>query len=278
MALLDIRPMEALPFALWTGDVPGKHAEDTSGLPTLTPYYADGEQPTSAVIVFPGGGYGMRAEHERTPIAQWLRSLGINAFILDYRVAPYRNPVPLQDALRAIRTVRANHRRLGVDPERIGILGFSAGGHLAATASTHFEPGNLASPDPVEQVSSRPDAAILCYPVVTFGDGRHSGSMINLLGDNPDEALVRSLSNETQVTGETPPTFIWHTADDEAVPVENALLYASALARHQVPFDLHVYEHGRHGLGLAADDPHVSQWVPACASWLRQRGFLTGGV
>jgi len=222
----------------------------------LTPYPAPG--PTrSAMIVFPGGGYGRLADHEGEPVARWLTTLGISAFVLRYRHGPgHPHPTPLSDATAAVRAVRAK----GFD--RVGVLGFSAGGHLAATVSTHAEG------------PARPDAAVLCYPVITMADPHtHAGSRQNLLGGSPSPELVVHLSADRRETLGTPPTFIWHTADDEAVPVENALLYAAALRANGVPFELHVYAHGRHGVGLATDDPILRTWTDRCADWLKGCGF-----
>jgi acetyl esterase/lipase len=259
---------------LWTSDIPLFDTTFQQAKPSLVPYLLPGDHTHACVIVFPGGGYGGQAPHEAEPIARWLNSIGIASFVLYYRVTPYHHPAPLLDAQRAIRTVRSGAQEFRVDPARIGILGFSAGGHLAATAGTHFDQGNPISSDPVERVSSRPDAMILCYPVITFGQYRHDGSRTALLGENPPEELVRLLSNELQVTANTPPTFLFHTANDEAVPVENSLLFASALSRHKVLFDLHIFADGPHGVGLAQDNPTLSIWPPTCFTWLREIGFI----
>jgi acetyl esterase/lipase len=226
----------------------------------LTPYLVDGPGPHPAMVVCPGGGYRRHAPHEREPVARWLNGLGIAAFVLEYRVAPQRHPAPLEDATDAIRTVRQRAAEWRVDPSRVGILGFSAGGHVAASAGTLAE-------DP----SGRPDLVVLCYPVISFGEHRHDGSMLNLLGDDPPADAQAALSLETRVSAETPPAFLWHTAEDGAVPVENSLLFAAALARHDVPFALHVFPHGRHGLGLAEGEPEVGAWTSLCAAWLRAR-------
>ena len=247
--------------------------------PRLTPYLpatpnGSGDAPRAAIVVCPGGGYGRRAPHEGEPVARWLNGLGIAAFVLDYRVAPFRHPFPLLDAQRALRTVRHRAAAWRVDPRRVGILGFSAGGHLAATAATHHDAGDPTAADPIDRLSSRPDLLVLCYPVITFaGPARHAGSMRNLLGDAPTEAQQRHLSGELQVNANTPPTFLWHTAEDAGVPVENSLLFASALGRHGVPFALHVFPQGRHGLGLATDAPGASAWPALCATWLRTLSF-----
>ncbi|MDF2925927.1 MAG: esterase/lipase-like protein [Paenibacillaceae bacterium] len=260
---------------LWPEGAPYAHGNDKEGLPAITPYLAEGaEGPVPAVVVLPGGGYHTRAPHEGEPIAKWLNTLGISAFVLDYRVAPYKHPVPLNDAQRALRHVRSQAEAWKVDPSRLGILGFSAGGHLASTAGTHYDRGDSASADPVERFSCRPDFMVLCYPVISLGEFRHDGSRVNLVGEDATEELVRLLSNELQVTEDTPPSFIWHTSDDPAVPVENALMFASALSRNKVQFELHSYMTGRHGLGLAADHPEAQTWPDLCARWLKRLGLV----
>jgi len=261
---------------LWPHAAPGATGDGPKDVPHLVPYLISpsDEKPRAAVIVIPGGGYTWHGVHEGEPVARWLNTLGVSSFVLYYRVAPYRHPYPLLDAQRAVRLVRHRAAEWGIDPGRVGVLGFSAGGHLASTLGTHFDAGDPAAEDPVERHSCRPDLLILCYPVITLLEKTHTGSLHNLLGENPDPELRRSLSNELQVTAQTPPTFLWHTADDPSVPVENSLLFASSLARHGVPFALHVYPSGRHGLGLAQDHPEVRSWVTACAEWLSHRGFV----
>lgn len=264
-----------IPFEvpLWPGDVPGLETAKPRHVPKLTAYPVRSDRPRGAVVVCPGGGYGGRAAHEAEPIALWLNANGISSFVVSYRVAPYRHPWPLRDAQRAVRLVRHRADEWGIDPQRVGILGFSAGGHLASTVGTHYDAGDAQAIDPVERESCRPDAMVLCYPVITLGPNRHRGSMVNLIGENPPAHLRSNLSNETQVTKDTPPAFIWHTCDDPAVPVENSLLFGAALAREHVPFELHIYRTGRHGLGLAQSDPHVGTWSTLCAEWLSQIGF-----
>lgn len=259
---------------LWENEVPGFNPEFQQEVPSITPYIVDSTTPHSAIIVCPGGGYARKAEHEGKPIALWLNSIGISAFVLDYRVAPYQHPYPLKDAQRAIQYVRYTAAKWNIDPQRIGILGFSAGGHLASTAGTHFCEGNPSAQDPVETVSSRPNAMVLCYPVITFGEFRHNGSMVNLLGETPDEHLRHSLSTENSVSSDTPPTFLWHTADDASVPVENALLFSNALSRHKVPFEVHIFPKGRHGLGLALEASNVAFWTKLCENWFREIEFI----
>jgi acetyl esterase/lipase len=258
---------------LWPDGAPGATGTSDEDCPAITPYLVEGDG-NAAVVICPGGAYGMRADHEGEPIAIWLNSLGISAFVLRYRVAPYQYPSALMDAKRAMRTVRLHAEKFRIDPARIGILGFSAGGHLASTAGVLFDKGNLEDTDPVERVSSRPDLMILCYPVISMDDQVvHKGSKENLLGSSPQGDLVNLMSSELQVGVDTPPTFLWHTSDDEAVSVENSLLFAAALRRHDIPFDLHVYAHGRHGLGLAEDEKHARGWTETCASWLHLNGY-----
>lgn len=256
-------------FSLWTNN----DSVENDGIPRITPYLLKADKPLAAIIVLPGGGYVGRAEHEGRPIAEWLNDIGLHAFVLDYRVAPNKHPLPLNDAKRAIRLVRSRAAEFGVDPDRIGILGFSAGGHLASTAGTHYDKGNTESSDPLERVSSRPDLMVLCYPVISFSEHRHHGSLVNLIGEDASQELRDLLSSELQVTEETPPTFLWHTADDGSVPVQNSLMFAQALSSNKVPYELHVYESGRHGLGLATDQPGADTWILSCANWLKRRGF-----
>jgi acetyl esterase/lipase len=182
----------------------------------------------------------------------------------------------LDDAQRAIRTVRARAAEWKVDPQRIGILGFSAGGHLASTAATHFDAGQPDADDPIQRVGCRPDFAVLCYAVIAFGEPyTHRGSQINLLGKNPPAELVRQFSNEKQVTPQTPPTFLWSTDEDRAVPAENSVMFYLALRQAKVPAELHVYQNGKHGLGLAGSVPGTAGWSQACQLWMQNRGLLT---
>lgn len=261
------------PVLLWPEGAPGALGTDEKDRPTLTPYLAEaGRMTGAAVVVCPGGGYGGLAPHEGKDYAIWLNELGIHAFVLKYRLGShgYRHPRMLEDAARAVRLVRHRAGEWKVDVQRVGIMGSSAGGHLASTLLTHFDAGTPDAADAVDRHSSRPDLGILCYPVITLGEFTHAGSRRNLLGENPAPDLVELLSNEKQVTPRTPPTFVWHTAEDQAVPVENALLFAQALRRNKVPFDLHVYEKGRHGIGLA--NGHA--WTKDLTFWLGERGFL----
>jgi acetyl esterase/lipase len=271
----EIETMDLPPVPLWpSGQVPGALGDGEPDVPLMRPYLVGGGIPRGAMVVCPGGGYAGLAPHEGTPVARWLNRIGVSAFVLRYRVAPYRHPWPLADAQRAIRLIRHRAAEWGIDPGRVGILGFSAGGHLAGMAATGWDQGDPTAPDPVERHGCRPDLAVLCYPVLTMSAAcRHEGSMRNLLGPDAPEALRREASVELRATAQTPPIFMWHTADDAGVPVENCLLLAAALARRKVPFALHVYERGRHGLGLAEDDPDVGSWTERCAAWLRAHGF-----
>ena len=277
--LASARAQSSNSIPLWPNGAPGAVGDAAKDIPTLTPFLADPEKATGAAIVIcPCGGYGGLANHEGEPYARWLNELGIAGFVLKYRLGPsgYRHPAMLQDAARALRTVRARAREWKLDPTHVGIMGSSAGGHLASTLVTHFDAGNAASDDVVERQSSRPDLGILCYAVITMGEFTHKGSRYNLLGPDPSPELVRELSNELHVTRKTPPCFIWHTFEDRAVPVENALQFAEALRKARVRFDLHIYEKGEHGLGLGSapgDPAHRHPWTADCAYWLKAHGF-----
>ena len=263
---------------LWPNGAPGALGDDPLDRPKLTLYRAPADKANgAAVVVCPGGGYVVVAsDHEGKQVAEWLNGLGVSAFVLQYRLAPrYRHPAPLQDAQRAVRLVRARAGEWGVDPARVGMLGFSAGGHLTATAGTHFDAGEAGAADPVDRQSSRPDFLVLCYPVITLkAAATHAGSRDSLLGKDPDPALVESLSNETQVTPQTPPTFLWHTNEDTGVPAENSILFYDALRRAKVEAELHIFVKGPHGIGMAPADPAASMWPRLCAAWLDAMGFL----
>jgi acetyl esterase/lipase len=262
---------------LWSDGVPGAQGSADEDKPTLTAFLAPPARAVrTAVIVCPGGGYQHLAiEKEGSDVARWLNSIGVTAFVLKYRLGPkYHHPAELMDAQRAIRTVRAKAAEYRVEADRIGIMGFSAGGHLASTAGTHFDGGNASAADTTDRVSSRPDFLILGYPVVSFTSNVHRGSMRMLLGDQPDPKLVENLSNELQVTAQTPPTFLFHTTADQTVPVENSVLFYMALRKAGVPAEMHIYEQGPHGVGLAPTDEALSSWPARLSEWLRVRGLL----
>jgi len=260
---------------LWAGAAPGAVGDSDADVPTLTVYLPRATSAAAdapAIIVCPGGGYrNLAMNHEGRQVANHLNSLGIAAFVLRYRLGPlYHHPVEIGDVQRAIRVVRAHAGAWHVAPERIGVMGFSAGGHLAMTASTRFDEGNPSAADAIDRASSRPAFAILGYPVISMTAAwTHAGSRTNLLGDHPDPALAKQLSGEEAVTAATPPTFIFHTNADTTVPAENSLYYFLALRKAGVPAELHVFERGPHGVGLANDDAALSEWSKLLANWLR---------
>lgn len=269
---------EAVP--LWAQGAPGALGVAENDIPTLTPYLLAAEKATgTAVIICPGGGYGgLAKDHEGVQIAEWLNSIGVTAFILQYRLPAhgYRHPTPLMDAQRAIRLVRSRAAEWTIKPDRIGILGFSAGGHLASTAATHFETpvatGDKA--DAVDALSCRPDFQILIYPVISMEDGiTHRGSRNNLLGNEPSEELIRLLSNELQITEKTPPAFLVHADDDKAVLPENSIRYYLGLRKANVPAELHIYLKGGHGFGIRPSAGPAATWADRCGEWLAQSGW-----
>jgi acetyl esterase/lipase len=268
---------------LWTADAPGALGTADHDVPVVAWWPAPGATaPTAAIVVCPGGGYGGLADHEGTDYAKWLNSQGIAAFVLRYRLGSkgYRHPVMLGDVSRAMRLVRAEHERLGVDPARVGVMGSSAGGHLALTLLTHGDDGAAAADDPVDRQPSRATLGILCYPVVSMlAANTHGGSRRNLLGENPSEEVVRELSGELAVNEATPPVFVWHTVEDKGVKLEGVLDLAASLRRHGRPFELHVYEKGAHGIGLGFkpydgfQQERLHPWTVECRRWLGERGF-----
>lgn len=268
------------PVALWPADDPAMAGVPTELQPTITPYIpAAGVRTGASVVVCPGGGYGGLAPHEGEPVALWLNSIGVAGFVLKYRHAPnFRHPIPLGDAQRAIRTIRARAGEWGLDGTRIGILGFSAGGHLTASAGTHYDAGNAQATDPIERVSCRPDALILVYPVITMDNWGHAGSRKNLLGENPDPKLLELMSNEKQVTKDTPPTFLIHTLNDSGVDADNSTAFAASLKKAGVPFEYHLFEDGPHGFGLGDKYPKLKMWPDLCAGWLRAHKFASDGT
>jgi acetyl esterase/lipase len=237
---------------------------------TAIPARNCGSASRPAILVLPGGGYGQTSAHEGEPVGEWLAGLGVHSFVLHYRVSPHQHPAPLSDAKEAMLWIRSGGHGLAVDADRVGVLGFSAGGHLAATLSTNTPTGNQL----LDIAGAVPDLSVLCYPVISFTDSVHQGSIDNLLGEAPSSDSLRRMSAELNVTGATPPAFLWHTADDEPVPVENSFAYAGALVRHKVPVELHVFPHGEHGLGLAEGEDGPEEWSVLCARWLRRQGWI----
>jgi len=262
---------------LWPDGAPGATGSEDADKPSLAIFPASGaEKVPTAVIICPGGSYvHLAMEKEGSDVAKWLNDRGITAFVLKYRLGPkYHHPIEMGDAQRAIRYVRLHAKEYGYEEKRIGIWGFSAGGHLAATTGTHFDAGKRDAIDPIERQSSRPDFMILAYPVITFTTPYlHQGSRDNLLGKDPDPALIELLSNEKQVTAETPPTFLFHTSEDKTVPVENSIYFYLALRKAGVRAEMHIYEKGNHGLGLAPGDPVVKSWPERLADWLKVEGL-----
>jgi len=280
---------------IWKGEIPGsikcssyKEVLDTTGgwsrlskvsNPRIDIYLAPGKISTgTAVIICPGGAYGLLAiGHEGIQVAKWFNSLGISAFVLKYRlpsdsIMKDKTIGPLQDAQEALRLVRRNAKEWKLNPNKIGIMGFSAGGHLASTLSTHYADQVYT---PFDSTSARPDFSILIYPVVTMNKAfTHQGSKDNLLGLNPSEELVTKYSNELQVNEKTPPAFLINAIDDRSVPVENSINYVLAMKKFKVPCELHLYESGGHGFGLGRTKNTESTWPDACVKWLKQRGLL----
>jgi acetyl esterase/lipase len=260
---------------LWPGEAPGAQGSTEADKPTISIYRPTGPPRDAAIVVCPGGGYrALAVDHEGEQVARWLNSQQITAFVLKYRLGPkYRHPVQLGDIQRAIRIVRWRAAEFGLSARKIGVWGFSAGGHLASSAATHFDEGNPSAADTIDRASSRPDFAILTYPVITFTDEPHvhQGSRTALLGESPDPALVRLMSNELQVTPATPPTFLVHSSEDKGVPPENSVLFYMALRKAGVPAEMHIYEKGPHGFGLGWSDLALSSWPARLADWLSIR-------
>ncbi len=268
------------PTLLHADGAPGAKGEGEAHNPTLRAYLPDRDEANgAAVVICPGGGYrGLAIDHEGQQVAQYFNRFGVAAFVLRYRLAPdYQHPTPLNDAQRAIQFVRAHAEEYRIDKARVGVIGFSAGGHLASSLATHWHRGKSDATDPVARESCRPDFAILGYPVVTFTEKQymHGGSKKNLLGANPDPKLVELMSNERQVNAETPPSYLFHTGEDTGVPAENNVLFYLALRKHKVPAELHIYQKGQHGLGLGAGSPVLKSWGARLEDWLRTNGFLT---
>jgi acetyl esterase/lipase len=271
--------VQPAPIPLWRDGAPGALGNAPTDIPTLTPFFPDPDVATgAAMVICPGGGYGGLAPYEGEDYARWLNTQGIAGFVLKYRLGSsgYRHPRMLEDAARAVRLMRFRASDWKIDPKRVGIIGSSAGGHLASTLLTHFDAGNPQAVDPIDRMSCRPDLGVLCYPVITMGKLTHQGSRDNLLGKNPSPQLIDELSNERHVTKNTPCCFIFHTDADAAVPVENSMAFAAALREAGVPFELHIYQYGRHGLGLGShpyDPAHWHPWTKDCQLWLKEQGF-----
>lgn len=270
------RPTE--PLRLWPAAAPGALGDAAKDTPTLTPYWPAPEKASGAVfIVCPGGGYQNLAAHEGEPFTQWLANQGIAAFVLKYRLTTdgYHVDTILLDAARAVRLIRTRATEWGLDPKRIGMIGSSAGGHLTATLATQFDAGNANAEDAIERASSRPDLAVLCYAFILF-DQPNPEREQRFLGTDATPEKKRLLSPRLNVRTDTPPCFIWQTVEDQGVVAENALTFATALREKAVPFDLHLYEAGRHGIGLGGKDlapDKLHPWTRDCAFWLKQRGF-----
>jgi len=267
-------------FPLWPGEAPGALGTAEKDIPTLTPFFPpNGSANGAAMVICPGGGYAHLAPHEGEGYAQWLASQGITCFVLKYRLGldGYHYPVELQDVTRAMRLVRARAGEWQLDPHRIGIIGSSAGGHLASMAMTLFKAGDSNATDAIERESSRPDVAILCYPVITMGKFAHQGSKDYLLGPKAPQALADEVSTELHVAKDSPPCFIWSTDEDKTVPIENSLEFAASLRAAGVPYELHVYQRGGHGQGLGSHDYNPAKWLPwvaECNRWLKEQGFI----
>jgi len=272
------RAQDPTTVLLWPNGAPGALGNEDSDKPALTIFLPVKSQANgTGVIVCPGGSYAaLASNHEGRQVANWLNSLGVAAFVLKYRLGPrYHHPIELGDAQRAIRLVRAHAAEYGIATDRVGIMGFSAGGHLAATIGTHFDDGSTTDSDPVQRQGSRPDFLVLGYPVISFTTlYTHQGSLHNLLGDSPDPKLMQSLSEELQVTAQTPPTFLFHTTEDKTVPVENSVLFYLALRKAGVAAEMHIFERGPHGVGLALRDPALAMWPELLANWFRLHGLL----
>ena len=245
--------------------------------PTLTVYGPAVDRPNgTAVIICPGGGYvRLSTAREGEQYAAWLGTLGITSFVLKYRMQEFGHPAPLRDVLRAVRLVRAQAARYHIRPDRIGVMGSSAGGHLAASAGTLYDHPLGRTGADLDRISARPDFLVLMYPVITMdGPALHAGSRKALLGANPSAADVRLMSVEQQVTAATPPTLLIHTQEDQTVPVENSILFYQALTRAKVPAEMYLFEHGSHGMGMRAGLGTASAWPKRAEEWLKARGLL----
>ncbi|HEX8313956.1 MAG TPA: alpha/beta hydrolase [Flavisolibacter sp.] len=280
--ILPLWPAGKVPNYQKTSEVERRDTGETINIklvqsPEITVYLPTKRTATGqAVIICPGGGYGgLSYNWEGSDPARLLSAKGIAAIVLKYRLPNAKSNItphlsPLADAKRAIRIVRANATRWNIKKDRVGIMGFSAGGHLASTLATHFDAGDAAAADSIERQPSRPDFAVLVYPVISMSKPiMHAGSRNNLIGATPDSSLARLYSNELQVTKETPPTFLIHATDDKGVPVENSLLFYQALKDNNVPTEMHIYPYGGHGFGLAVGRGYLETWTERLAEWMR---------
>jgi acetyl esterase/lipase len=264
------------PMLLWAGGAPGALGDADDDKPTITAYIPTSNPTKTAVVIAPGGGYQhLSMVREGSDVAAWLNARGVAAFVLKYRLGmKYHSPIELGDAQRAIRTVRADAAKYGIAPDHIGMWGFSAGGHLTASAGTLFDAGNTAATDAIEQQSSRPDFLILSYPVITMQDPYvHKGSRTFLLGDDPTQGAMDGMSPEMHVNAQTPPTFLFTTTDDHTVPVLNSVMFYTALIKAGVPAEMHIFQHGGHGSGLAPTNPQLQPWTDMLIKWMRERGY-----
>lgn len=269
---------------LWPSGAPGAKGTAAVDKPSITPYPAVTKPNGAAVVIFPGGAYsGLAADHEGKQPALWLNTLGVSAFVVKYRLGSsgYRHPIEMGDGQRAIRWVRANAAKYGIDPKRVGVLGFSAGGHMASTVSTHFDNGDASASDSIDRKGCRPDFSLLAYPVITMDKSfTHVGSRENLLGTTPSQALVDLMSNEKQVTAKTPPAFLFHSTDDGVVPIKNSYSYLDSLKKRGVAGELKVYDHGGHGYGMAdgkggaPTDAVLNTWPGLAGKWMDAQGFF----
>jgi acetyl esterase/lipase len=269
------------PMLLWPNGAPGAAADADDDKPTITAYIPASNPTKTAVVIAPGGGYQhLSMVKEGLDVAAWLNARGVAAFVLKYRLGmKYHSPIELGDAQRAIRTVRADAAQYGIAPDHIGMWGFSAGGHLTASAGTMFDAGNAAAADPVEQQNSRPDFLVLAYPVITMEDPYvHKGSRLYLLGDAPTSAEMDAMSPELNVTAQTPPTFLFTTTDDHTVPVLNSVMFYTALVKAGVPAEMHIFQHGSHGSGLGVGNPQLSVWPDLLIKWMRERGYAAAAA
>jgi acetyl esterase/lipase len=271
------------PMLLWANGAPGAVGDADDDKPTITAYIPASNPTKTAVVIAPGGGYThLSMVREGSDVAAWLNARGVAAFVLKYRLGmKYHSPIELGDAQRAIRTVRADAAQYGIAPDHIGMWGFSAGGHLTASAGTMFDAGNAAATDPIEQQSSRPDFLILAYPVITMLDPYvHKGSRLYLLGDAPTQAEEEAMSPELHVTAQTPPTFLFSTTDDHTVPVLNSVMFYTALVKAGVPAEMHIFQHGGHGSWLAPSNgpnPQLTVWTELLIKWMGERGYAAAG-